>query len=165
MKNIPIAFYLLFWKKLSSTYSFQKVGHFTYPHFLSIITIKIFISKLTYFDIEKNIIPSVPWVFVVFWSLQVHCWASAPVWRPRSHPAFPDCLCLQSRTLLGAMWSAVKDISHSWWCHDMKTLYTLLVLWEGNPLGTSGFPSHKGPILGSFDVGLNKLLNIQQSLW
>ena len=28
-----------------------------------------------------------------------------------------------------------------WWRHDMETLYALLALHEGNPLGTVGFPS------------------------
>ena len=49
-----------------------------------------------------------------------------------------------------------------WWCHDMEMVLTLLTLCEGNPLVTSRFP-HKGPIMQSFNVVLNKLINKQLS--
>ena len=32
-------------------------------------------------------------------------------------------------------------IASTWWGHDMETLSTLLALYEGNPLVSSGFPS------------------------
>ena len=42
----------------------------------------------------------------------------------------------------------------------METFSTLLSLWEGNPLVTSGFPSEK-PVLQSFDVFFDLHLNKQ----
>ena len=58
----------------------------------------------------------------------------------------------------------VEDIP--WWRHQMKTVSALLVLYEGNPQVTGGFPSQR-PVTrsfdGFFDVRLNKRLGKQ--LW
>ena len=39
----------------------------------------------------------------------------------------------------------------SWWRHQMETFSGLLVLWEGNPPVTGGFPPQR-PVMWSFDV-------------
>ena len=39
----------------------------------------------------------------------------------------------------------------AWWCHQMETFSALLVLCDGNPPVTSGFPSQR-PVTRSFDV-------------
>ena len=44
-----------------------------------------------------------------------------------------------------------QSTTKSWWCHQMKTFSALPALYEGNPLVTGGFPSHR-PVTQSFDV-------------
>ena len=49
-------------------------------------------------------------------------------------------------------------MTSSWWTHQLETFPTFLVLCEGNPPATGGFPS-KGPVTGSFDVFVDLRLN------
>ena len=56
-----------------------------------------------------------------------------------------------------------KDIRYilfrsSWWRQQMKTSSALLVLYEGKPPFTGGFPSQR-PVTRSFDVFLDRRLN------
>ena len=52
--------------------------------------------------------------------------------------------------------------SLAWWRHQMETFSLLLVLCEGNPLVTSGFPSER-PVMQSFEVCFDLCLNKQLS--
>ena len=56
------------------------------------------------------------------------------------------------------------DTLVTWWRHQMETFSALLVLCEGNPPVTGGFPSQRGRNAGFgvfIDVSLNKRLNKQ----
>ena len=57
----------------------------------------------------------------------------------------------------------------SWWRHDVETFSATLVVCEGNPLFTGGFPSERARNLFSlkvsFGVSLNKLMNKQPNKW
>ena len=70
------------------------------------------------------------------------------------------------KSIVGNIWS-----QQSWWRHQMETFSALLVLCDGNPPVTGGFPSQRvsdfdGTLLFIFDLCLNKRLSKQStSLW
>ena len=52
----------------------------------------------------------------------------------------------------------LKELCHSWWCHQMETFSMLVALCEGNPPVTGGFSSQR-PLTHSFDVFFDLRLN------
>ena len=57
-----------------------------------------------------------------------------------------------------------KRLRRTWWLHQMETFFALLILCEGNPPVTGGFPSQR-PVTRNFavffDLRLNKCLSKQ----
>ena len=82
------------------------------------------------------------------------------------------CVGLLAEIVRNGSVTAASDIYHSghasWWRHQMETFSTLLVLWEGIPPVTGGFPSQR-PVTRSFDVifelHLIKRLSKQSRRW
>ena len=59
-------------------------------------------------------------------------------------------------------------LKHTWWCHQMETISTLLAIWTGNSPVPGEFPTQR-PVMRSFDVffdlRLNKWLSKQSWGW
>ena len=73
---------------------------------------------------------------------------------------------LQVSNMLVWLLAGLVCVWLKWSCPDVEMMSTLLALCEGNPPVTPVVPPHKGPIVWSFDVSLNKLSNKQSSwLW
>ena len=70
---------------------------------------------------------------------------------------------------LPELWLLTVKVSDAWWCHQMETFSTLLVLCAGNSSVTGGFPSQRPGTqsfdVSSFDLCLNKRLSKQSRRW
>ena len=73
--------------------------------------------------------------------------------------AMPWCSCevIVMRRITSHFFSLIP-----WWHHQMEKIFTLLILYEGNPMVTGGFPSQR-PVMWSFHV--NKWVNKQSRRW